>query len=316
MRKLAIGNTGITVSELCHGTLILGHLQADLTPEEGARAIAASLEAGVNFYDTAQGYRTYPHLALGLKGVPETRTVIAGKSHASSYRQMRADVEECLRELSRSYIDIFHLHLVASQEALRARQGALDCLVEMRQSGVIRAVAASTHTVAGVRALNREAAIEVIFPVLNQHGLGIIDGTLDEMLDSLGESKQRGKFVYAMKPLGGGHLANEVEEALNYLRELDVCDAVAVGMKDEAEVEMNVAVFEDRPVPDEIRQRVAGVARRLVIYDRCNLCGLCIDECDQGALRLGETRAEVDDARCIFCGYCAAVCSEYVIRVV
>lgn len=316
MRKLTIGNTGITVSELCHGTLILGHLQARLTPEEGARAIVASLDAGVNFYDTAQGYRTYPHLALGLKGVPEGQTVIASKSHASSYSQMRADVEECLRELSRSYIDIFHLHLVASEEALRARQGALDCLVELRQSGAIRAVAASTHTVAGVRAFNREPAIEVIFPVLNRYGHGIIDGTLDEMLESLKESKQRGKFVYAMKPLGGGHLSNEVEEALNYLRELDVCDAVAVGMKDEAEVEMNVAVFEDRPVPDETRQRVGSVSRRLIVYDRCNLCGLCIDECDQGALTLGETRAEVDNTRCNFCGYCAAVCPEYVIRVV
>ncbi len=316
VRKLAVANTGITVSELCHGTLILGHLQANLTPEEGARAIAASLAAGVNFYDTAKGYRTYPHLVLGLKGVPEAQTVIASKSHASSYSEMRKDVEECLGELSRSCIDIFHLHLVASEEALRARQGALDCLVECLQAGMIRAVAASTHTVAGVEALNREPAIEVIFPVLNQHGLGIIDGTLDEMLECLRESKRRGKFVYAMKPLGGGHLSNEVEEALNYLRELDVCDAVAVGMKDEAEVEMNVAVFEDRPVPDEIRQRVAGVARRLVVYDRCNLCGLCIDECDQGALTLGETRAEVDNSRCIFCGYCAAVCPEYVIRVV
>lgn len=316
VRKLAIGNTGITVSELCHGTLILGALQANLTPEEGARAIRASLEAGVNFYDTAQGYRTYPHLALGLKGIPEGETVIASKSHAGSYDRMRADVEECLRELSRSYIDIFHLHLVASEEALRARQGALDCLVELRQSGTIRTVAASTHTVAGVRALNREPAIEVIFPVLNRHGQGIIDGTLDEMLESLRESKELGKFVYAMKPLGGGHLAGEVEEALNYLRELDVCDAVAVGMKDEAEVAMNVAVFENRPVSDELRRQVAGVARRLVVYDRCNLCGLCIEECDQGALTLGETRAEVDDARCIFCGYCAAVCPEYLIRVV
>ena len=316
MRKLAVADTGITVSELCHGTLVLGHLQANLTPEEGARAIAASLEAGVNFYDTAKGYRTYPHLALGLRDVPEVQTVIAGKSHAGSHSEMRADVEECLRDLSRSYIDIFHLRLVASEEALRTRHGALDCLVECRRSGTIRAVAASTHTVAGVRALNCEPAIDVIFPVLIQHGLGIIDGTLDEMLESLRESKQRGKFVYAMKPLGGGHLSNEVKEALNYLRELDVCDAVAVGMKDEAEVQMNVAIFEDRRVPDDIRQHVAGVARRWIVYDRCNLCGLCIDECDQDALTLGETRAEVDNSRCIFCGYCAAVCPEYVIRVV
>ena len=316
MRKVNIGNTGITVTELCHGTLILGALQANLSPEEGAKAIRRSYELGVNFYDTAQGYLSYPHIALGLKGVPEDKVVIASKSHASSYEQMQKAVEECLRGLNRSYIDIFHLHLVPSTDNLRARQGALDCLVKMKEKGTIRAIGASTHTIAGVRALNQEPRMDVIFPVLNQHGLGIIDGNLEGMLAALEESKQRGKFIYAMKPLGGGHLAAEVEESFNYLRRLPVCDAVAAGMKDEAEVEMNVAIFEDRPITEEIRRRVGSVHRRLIIYDRCIACGACIDECDQKALSMGEKKVAVDQSKCILCGYCAAVCPEYVIRVV
>jgi aryl-alcohol dehydrogenase-like predicted oxidoreductase len=315
VHKVKIGNTGITVTELCHGTLILGPLQANLPVEQGAKAIRRSFEMGVNFYDTAQGYASYGHLYLGLKGVPADKVVIASKSHASSHDQMRADVEECLRELKRSYIDIFHLHLVTA-ENLPQRQGALESLIELKKSGLVRAIGASTHTVAGVRAINREPAFDVVFPVLNQHGRGIIDGKLDEMLLALEETKQRGKFVYAMKPLGGGHLAAHAAESINFLRKLPLCDAIAIGMKDEAEVEMNVAIFEDRPVPEAVAKRVGDVSRKLIVYDRCIMCGLCIEECDQKAISMGEKKVQVDQSKCILCGYCAAVCPEYVIRVV
>jgi predicted aldo/keto reductase-like oxidoreductase len=316
MRKVNIGTTGISVTELCHGTLILGTLQANLSPEEGAVAIRKSLELGVNFFDTAAGYGTYPHLALGLQGVARDRVVIASKSQARSYDQMKADVDRCLRELSLEQVGIFHLHMVPSLDELNERRGALECLIEYKERGLVGAIGASTHTVAGVRAINEEPVFDVVFPVLNKKGLGIIDGNLQDMLDALVQSREKGKFVYAMKPLGGGHLYQEVEEAFRYLRELPLCDAVAVGMKNEAEVEMDVAIFNDNEVGEYLRQRVNAVARRLVVYDRCIGCGLCVDECDQGAISLVNDKAVVDDSKCILCGYCAAVCPEYVIRVV
>ena len=39
MRMIEIGKTGLSVTELCHGTLILGPLQANMTPEEGGVAL-------------------------------------------------------------------------------------------------------------------------------------------------------------------------------------------------------------------------------------------------------------------------------------
>ncbi|MBI2851225.1 MAG: aldo/keto reductase, partial [Chloroflexi bacterium] len=260
MRIVNVAETGLRVTELCHGTLILGPLQANVTPEEGAKAIRKSFEMGVNFYDTAQGYRTYPYLALGLKGIDKSKVVIASKSHARSYEEMKAAVEECLRELSLEQIGMFHLHQIQSPADLKGRQGALDCLVEFKEKGIVRSIGASLHTIAGMNAVNDEPAIDVVFPVLNRRGLGIIDGSLKDMLLALQESKRKGKFVYAMKPLGGGHLYEEVEEAFRFLRELPTCDAIACGMKDEAEVEMNVAIFNNETVTEDMRSRVHTVA--------------------------------------------------------
>jgi len=316
MKKVKIGNTGLEVTELCHGTLIMGHLQANLTPEEGAVAIRKSLRMGVNFYDTAKGYQTYPHMALGLQGIDLDQVVIVSKSHSRSYDGMKADIDECLQELSLENIGIFMLHQVSSLDDLNLRKGALDCLIEYKNKGIVKAIGSSTHTIAGMQALNEEPAIDVVFPVLNMKGLGIIDGDLDQMLEQLEKSKEKGKFVYAMKPLGGGHLYEEVEEAINYLRRLSTCDAIAIGMKDEAEIEMDVAIFNDQPVTDEMKNQVHTVERKLIVYDRCTVCGLCIDTCDQGALTLGEEKAEVNMSKCILCGYCADICPEYVIRVV
>ena len=81
------------------------------------------------------------------------------------------------------------------------------------------------------------------------------------MLEVLSQSERQGEFIYAMKPLGGGHLHREVGDSLKYLRELPLCDAIAVGMKDESEVEMNVAIFNGNAVTENMRQPVHAVER-------------------------------------------------------
>ena len=76
-KKIQLGKSGIEVTELCFGTLILGHLQANMEPSEGALAIRRALELGINFIDTAKGYKTYDHTRLGIDGFRDV--VIASK---------------------------------------------------------------------------------------------------------------------------------------------------------------------------------------------------------------------------------------------
>ncbi|HPU21418.1 MAG TPA: aldo/keto reductase, partial [Thermoclostridium caenicola] len=75
-----LGKTGIKVSRLCFGALVIGPLQRNLSVEEGAAVIEEALRLGVNFIDTADLYDTYPYIrrAIERSGI---RPVIASKCY-------------------------------------------------------------------------------------------------------------------------------------------------------------------------------------------------------------------------------------------
>ncbi len=318
LRKRKLGRTGIEVTELCLGTLILGNLQANIEPEEGAKTVRRALELGINFIDTAKTYKTHIHVKLGSGSFRDT--VIATKSPVKTAGEMLDDVETCLRELDRETIDIFHLHLVRSKTDMSEREGALDALIKCRQAGKIRAIGLSAHGVEGVKCVLDYDEIDVVFPVMNMDGLGITDGTQEEMLETLREIQSSGRGLYVMKPLGGGHLIKNIPKAIGYLQDLNLFNSISVGLKTPEEVEVMLGVFEhDTYAIDRAYEmgKDRTNQKHLIVYDFiCENCGACVDACDQGALSLNEKCAEVNPELCILCGYCAAVCPRFAIRVI
>lgn len=316
MKHVRLGNSGIEVTELCFGTLTMSRLQTGMTPDEGGPVISRALALGVNFIDTAQAYHTYEHVAAGIKG-RKPKPVIATKSHARTYDEMKEAVEQALQVMGLERLDIFLFHLTRSEEDYLDRKGAIDCLLEYKERGLIRALGISTHTLEGMTPAFNHEELEIILPCINRKGLGINDVSLDEFLPALRKLHEMGKGIYAMKPLGGGHLFTDVANSLNFVRELGAVDSAAVGMKSTAEVEMNVCIFDDKPVPQELQERARQVSKKLIIYSHiCQGCGSCVEHCDQGALSLVEETAAVDQEKCILCGYCAEECPVFCIRVV
>ena len=61
-----LGNTGINVSKLCFGGLIIGPCRLTFLPSR-CRIILKAIELGVNFIDTAELYGTYPHIREAIK---------------------------------------------------------------------------------------------------------------------------------------------------------------------------------------------------------------------------------------------------------
>ena len=140
MKKYSIRKTGIKVTELCFGALPIGPLQANISVEKGATLIRNALERGINFIDTAEGYKTYPHIKKALEGY-NGEVIIATKSYAETYEKMEQSIKNVLESLNRAYIDIFLLHAAkVTPSVFEERAGALQCLNDYKAKGIIRAI--------------------------------------------------------------------------------------------------------------------------------------------------------------------------------
>lgn len=315
MQQVLLGNTGIRVSRMCFGTLTIGPSQANLPLEQGAQILAHAIENGVNFFDTAQLYKTYPYLRRAMEITGRDDIVISSKTYAWTRALAVAAVEEARSELNRDVIDLFLLHEQESIHTLHGHQEALEYLFECKEKGIIRAVGASMHHVAAVRgAIERD--LDVIHPLLNKTGLGIVDGSRAEMEYAIRDAHRHGIGVYSMKPLGGGNLFRHATDCLTYALSQEYIDSVAIGMQSVEEVDANIGFWRDGRYTPKQESVLARKKRHLHVDDWCEGCGTCVRICGQGALRLEDDRVVCDHSRCILCSYCAAACPAWAIKVV
>jgi predicted aldo/keto reductase-like oxidoreductase len=325
MKRNELGRTGLFVSELSFGTLIFSRLQAGTSVEEGARVIRKALDLGINFIDTGTTYGTQEHVREGLKGAKD-RVIVSTKTKEKTYDLAKRDFENSLRELGRDTIDVYQLHIIESARDLTERRGVLDFLLKCKERGLIRAIGASVHKVAAARAVVAEPEIDVIFPILNQRGLGITDGAIDDMIEVCRLADDRGMGIMAMKSLAGGHLRKSAGEAFAFIQRLGMVDSICVGMKTFPEVDCNVSLIEGRDVSKDTLDQLETVSRRVIVNRFCKGCGSCLDACAQGAISIDVSQADPDAGkkghavinpdRCILCGYCVEACPGFSIRVV
>ena len=318
MKKLILGKTGIEVSELCFGALPMGPLQKNIPAAEGAEIILRALNGGINFIDTAQLYQTYEPIRLALKKTP-FRPVIVSKAMASDYAGMKKAVTECLKALEVDYIDIFHLHAarVAEDENVFAeRAGAWRALLDFKKQGLIKAVGISTHSVPTVRLAAEIDEVDIVFPIINKSGTGILYGTVAEMEEAIKLCIAQNKGVYFMKALGGGCLVKDYHEAVSYVRNI-ASVPIAMGMVSKQEVDYNLAYF--KAAPDKI-----ATLPELIIEEKCfqivdflcKDCGSCIEACPNHAISKESeaSKPKINPDLCLRCGYCVGHCPQFAIR--
>jgi predicted aldo/keto reductase-like oxidoreductase len=315
MNDYFLGATGLKVSGLCFGTLPMGPLQAGLTAEAGGALILEGLTRGINLIDTAEIYQTYPHIQWALERFTGN-LVIATKSMALTYPEMKKSVTQCLTALGRDKLEIVHLHAARDSNPLVNRAGALEALLELKRQGVIQAIGVASHSAIGIEQAALDPRIDVIFPLINRTGLGILDGGVSEMANSIAIAKRNHKGIYAMKALGGGTLLEDVIQNINFVRREIGIPVVAVGMLRQAELDMNLAIFEDRPVAADILAQTKQYCKKAKVTFLCKGCGQCIDLCNNGAIELIENKAMIDSDKCLLCGYCSRKCPQFAIRVV
>lgn len=165
MKYRSLGRTGLKVSELCLGTMTFGSRFYNIgeVDQKGANELVSrALDAGVNFFDTADVYsygESEEALGQAFKtlGTPRDEVVIATKvrspmSQAAaagegdvnnvglSRKHIMAGVEHSLKRLGTDHIDLYQVHGWDVATPLEETLRALDDLV---RDGKVRYVGCS-----------------------------------------------------------------------------------------------------------------------------------------------------------------------------
>ena len=312
MRYREIKQLNKRLSHICFGTLTMGPLCADLPVEQGAALIRRAIDAGITHFDTAQQYINYQYLSAALTPQDDT-IIISTKSYADTYDEMARAVEEARLAFRRNALDIFLMHELRPDDAFAERAEGWEYLKTAKSNGIVRMIGISTHHVDVVREAAARDDVDVIHAMLNAEGVGIRGGSRDEMMAALQEAHDKGKLIYGMKAIGGGSLMSRAETSLKWAFSQEYLDAVAIGIKSEAELLTNIA-WEEGRVAD--RTGEIPLQDRNMVFDKepaCHRCGACVARCHQQALQLGEDGVEWDKSKCLYCGYCIAACPWFCI---
>jgi aryl-alcohol dehydrogenase-like predicted oxidoreductase len=147
-----LGSTGVRVSPLCLGAMMFGPVG---NPDEAEciRMVHRSLDAGINFIDTANVYSSGASEEIVGKALVGRRAevVLATKVHGrmgpgpndrgNSRRHILQAVEESLRRLRTDWIDLYQLHRPDPDTPIEETLLAMDHLVSQ---GKVRYVGTST----------------------------------------------------------------------------------------------------------------------------------------------------------------------------
>ncbi len=199
-----LGRSGLRVSRLCLGTMNFGDESFGCDEETSLAIIAAYLDAGHNFIDTANVYSGTRSETIVGKAVKARRhsVVIATKAAApvgpgphesgTNRKHLMKAVEDSLRRLDTDYIDLYQMHAYDEGTPLEETLSSLDDLV---RRGQVRYIGASNWSAAQIveamlvtqtrdweplislqpqyNILMRDIEVEIV-PVCRRFGLGIL----------------------------------------------------------------------------------------------------------------------------------------------
>ncbi|MCD6508879.1 MAG: aldo/keto reductase [Thermoprotei archaeon] len=294
MRYRQLGKTGLRVSVIGFGAIKLPQISV----EEATRVLNLALDLGINFIDTARGYRdSETKIGIALKDRRD-EFYLATKTHSRDEDGAMKDIKTSLRELQTDYIDILQLHTVSSKEEYRkvmSPGGALQALKKARQKGLIGHIGITIHRDLDVMRWAIESGefetIMLAYSPIDPEGV--------EREGILKLAKEYGLGVIIMKPLSGGQLVMPETEmgkqvgndpivrgCLRYILSNDAVSTVIPGMKRIEEVKENVSVAE-MPIPmteeekRDLFKLIGSLGKSFRYGQTCLRCGYCLP-CPQG----------------------------------
>jgi len=226
MRYNRLGRSGLIVSELCLGTMTFGGDEGiwgrigQLQQEEADGLVKAALDAGINFFDTANIYaegRSERILGQALRnlGVARDEVVVAtkvvGRMHdgpngaGASRGHILTQVEQSLERLGTGHIDLYQIHGFDAATPIEETLLALDSLV---RRGTVRYIGLSNWAAWQVMKAVGIAAARDYAPIASLQAYYTIAGRdLEREVIPMLESEGVGLMVWS--PLAGGFLSGK-----------------------------------------------------------------------------------------------------------
>ena len=270
MQYRKLGGTDLEVSAVAMGCwAIVG--DSTWGPQDEADSIAtieAALDAGINFFDTAELYGDgYSEEILG-KVLPKhrDRVVIASKfgSGRTSAGEVRQACEESLRRLRTDVIDFYQIHWPSTDLPFA---DAYEVLCSLRDEGKIRAIGVSNFGVQDLQAYLAVARTEA-----NQLAYNMLFRALEYEIKPACEQHEVGILCYS--PLAQGLLtgkfrsADEVPEGRARTRLFSMDRPQAKHGEPGCEREVFQALDGIKSVCDRIGQPMADVALAWLIHQK------------------------------------------------
>jgi aryl-alcohol dehydrogenase-like predicted oxidoreductase len=172
MRYRTFGRTGLYVSEICFGAMTFGgkgfwQVVGQTAQEEADRLVGTAIEAGVNFFDTADVYSEGESEKILGKALGARRkdvilaTKVRGRTGPGpndvglSRAHIMASIDASLRRLGTDWVDLYQVHGFDAATPLDETLRALDDVV---RSGKVRYLGCSNHAAWQIAKANGLAA--------------------------------------------------------------------------------------------------------------------------------------------------------------
>lgn len=284
MEKRRLGNTDMEVTIVSFGGIPIIPKDYELS----VRTVRRAYELGINFYDTARAYNTSEEkIGDALKDVRD-KVFYATKTHLRSKEEAERHIQESLRNLRTSYIDLYQIHSVddiPTLDRVMSKDGALPALEEAQRKGYIRYIGITGHRAEILmEAINRYPFATVMSP------LNFLEQSHAANLLPLCREKNIGFIV--MKPFAGGSLvtADKDVQALvgaknsGEMARLSVKFAISFpgvscvipGLGTPQEVEEAVQAGEEFGALTEEEKRIFERLKAILVEPFCRGCGYCL----------------------------------------
>ncbi len=277
IQKRRLGRTGLEVSCVGIGCLPL----TGLNEREASAVLNESLDLGVDFIDTARGYRESEALIGAAVSNRREEYCLATKTRARSEESIMEELDMSLNNLRTDSIDLYQIHYVNSIDELNMvlqKGGPLDVFKKLRSRGIIRFIGISGHNVPVMLEAAKTGEFDTVQAAFSyiEKGPGIF-GLIDYCRDhDVGFIDQ--------KPLAGGALTC-APTALKWILQYPV-SIVIPGMVTVEQVRENIRISGgDLSLSDEETRELERITSELD-KDFCRRCYYCHPACPEN-IRIG-----------------------------